>query len=166
MANITTELGNIACSKYGSAMRSAIHDAIEKVNTESAATKSTVDGMDMDAAAAIIAALRDVDITELTTLVAIINSYIGSEFITHEYKYTSQSISANATGASEISPTSATATPASGYTPVAIVSYSTGAAGLVFRGVNAVNGKVTVVNTTSSAKTFNGSVKVLCRKDR
>lgn len=45
MANIDTELSTIATAVYGSEMRAAIHDAIEKVNDESSNTASTVSGL-------------------------------------------------------------------------------------------------------------------------
>jgi hypothetical protein len=45
MANIDTELSTIATAIYGKDMRTAIHDAIEKVNDESSATASTVAGL-------------------------------------------------------------------------------------------------------------------------
>lgn len=45
MANIDAELSTIATAIYGKDMRTAIHDAIEKVNDESSTTASTVAGL-------------------------------------------------------------------------------------------------------------------------
>jgi hypothetical protein len=50
MANIDTELQTIATAIYGRDMRSAIHDAIEKVNTESGNNKDTITSITDDVA--------------------------------------------------------------------------------------------------------------------